>query len=192
MRKARAEKLQEPLGFPDPETRSCDVPGCPGTGEFRAPKSRERLTDYFWFCLDHVRDYNRAWNYYAGMSPEEIEWHVVQDLQWQRPTWRLGERSGTFRDSPPIDDPMGVFEEPGETKRGKARRKRSGPPQTEEEKAFSVLDLDESAEMDHIKAKYIALVKQLHPDVNGGDKAAEEKLKLVNRAYATLRNGRAR
>ena len=77
--------------------RRCDVPGCTSAGEFRAPKGRNQLNEYFWFCLDHVREYNRAWNYYAGMSEDEIEadapgdhlesaelalWHRCQRVRW--------------------------------------------------------------------------------------------------------------
>ena len=37
--------------------------------------------------------------------------------------------------------------------------------------------------------RYIELVKRLHPDANGGDKTAEDRLKLVNQAYTTLKTG---
>jgi hypothetical protein len=57
----------------DPNLRRCDSPGCDLPGEHRAPKSREQLHDYHWFCLEHVRAYNNAWNYYAGMSEDEVE-----------------------------------------------------------------------------------------------------------------------
>src|SRR3546814_20080544 len=75
---------------PKSEARRCDHPGCPGTGEFRAPKSRDRLTDYFWFCLDHVREYNKSWNYYSGLSDNEVERMIRYDTVWQRPTWPMG------------------------------------------------------------------------------------------------------
>ena len=66
--------------------RSCDHPGCLGGGDFRAPKSRLDLHDYHWFCLEHVRAYNSAWNYYAGMSDAEIEAEIRHDTVWQRPS----------------------------------------------------------------------------------------------------------
>ncbi len=74
--------------------RPCDHPGCVGGGDFRAPKSRLDLHDYHWFCLEHVRAYNSAWNYYAGMSDAEIEAEIRHDTVWQRPSWRLGDRHG--------------------------------------------------------------------------------------------------
>ena len=88
--------LLDPVFAVEPETqvRLCDHPGCVAGGEFRAPKSRLELRDYYWFCLDHIRAYNSAWNYYAGMSDREIEAEIRRDTVWQRPSWRLGDRHG--------------------------------------------------------------------------------------------------
>src|SRR5437868_5385867 len=61
------------LHRPPVAERRCDISGCDCVGEYRAPKSPRQLTDYFWFCLDHVRAYNASWDYYAGMSTDEIE-----------------------------------------------------------------------------------------------------------------------
>ena len=73
-----------------PDLRRCDHPDCAGAGEYRAPKGRERLQEYFWFCLDHVRQYNLSWNYFEGMNEREIEYIRRRDTIWERPTWRLG------------------------------------------------------------------------------------------------------
>ena len=84
---------------PQAQARGCDEPGCDGVGEFRAPRSRDRLgvaENYIWLCLDHVRAYNAAWNYYSGMSESEIEADLRKDTVWQRPTWPLGWRPGIF------------------------------------------------------------------------------------------------
>ncbi|MCP4329191.1 MAG: J domain-containing protein [Alphaproteobacteria bacterium] len=189
MRRAREESLKAPLDLPKPEGRICDAPGCSAIAEHRAPQSRQRLDDFYWFCLDHVRDYNRAWDYYKGMTPEEIEWHLQQDLQWRRPTWPLGGR-GAGLHGPTGDafaDVFGLFDESGETPGTRCRHEKTVI-KSAEQRALSLLDLDGPANPDHIKARYLELVKRLHPDANGGDKAAEEKLKLVNQAYATLRN----
>src|SRR3954449_1911719 len=86
--------------------RPCDHPGCEAGGDFRAPRSRLELDRYYWFCLEHVRAYNVAWNYYAGMSQSEIEAEIRRDTVWQRPSWKLGERHGP---GPRISDPFGVY-----------------------------------------------------------------------------------
>src|SRR4051812_40334522 len=95
--------------------RRCDMPSCACAGEYRAPKARNRLNEYFWFCLDHVRAYNAQWDYYAGMSTVEIEAHLRADTLWHRPTWPLGGRQAKgpqdqgrqyhFR------DPFGLFDD---------------------------------------------------------------------------------
>src|SRR5512146_3528765 len=91
---------------PPPPSRLCDHPGCDGCGDFRAPRSRLELDRYYWFCLEHVRAYNRAWNYYAGMSEGEIEAEIRRDTVWQRPSWKLGERHGP---DPSVRDHFGFY-----------------------------------------------------------------------------------
>ena len=89
----RTHKREAKLSFDlrqQPATRRCDHPGCADAGEYRAPKSPDRLREYFWFCIDHVREYNKAWNFYAGLSELEIERMVRFDTVWQRQTWPLG------------------------------------------------------------------------------------------------------
>src|SRR5437763_17076845 len=93
---------------PAPPARLCDHPGCEAGGEFRAPRSRLELNHYYWFCIEHVRAYNLAWNYYRGMSDSEIEAEIRRDTVWQRPSWRLGERHGP---GPQIRDHFGVYGE---------------------------------------------------------------------------------
>ncbi|MCX8506165.1 MAG: molecular chaperone DnaJ [Alphaproteobacteria bacterium] len=77
-----------------PNIRRCDHPECGEEGKFPAPQSRQRLREYYWFCLDHVRDYNRKWDYYAGMKPEEIELELISDITWNRPSWAFGMAPG--------------------------------------------------------------------------------------------------
>ena len=168
--------------------RSCEHPDCLEPGLYRAPKSRQTLSDYFWFCLDHVRDYNRAWNYYAGMDETEVEAHIRNDTVWQRPTWPLGSWQSfreRHRDSRVFRDPFGFFRD-DQASAGNGEARRQLPPA--ERQALSVLELTPPVTRADIKLRYKGLVKQLHPDANGGDKAAEEKLKVVNQAYSTLKH----
>jgi curved DNA-binding protein CbpA len=48
------------------------------------------------------------------------------------------------------------------------------------------------ASQDDICRAYRRLAKKLHPDLNPGDKAAEERFKQLTRAYAILGNGQKR
>lgn len=166
-------------------------------GEFRAPKSRLELNSYHWFCLEHVRSYNSAWNYYAGMSDAEIEDEIRRDTVWQRPTWRLGERHGP---GPHIQDGFGVYSDRFSHDRehqrranghsesgGNSRRHSEARAVSAREQALAVFDLEPPLTQTRLKARYKVLVKMHHPDAHGGDKAAEEKLKIINQAYATLK-----
>lgn len=164
----------------------CEHPGCEAAGAYRAPRSRADLRNYFAFCLDHVRQYNLAWDFFANMTPEEIESQIRRDTVWERPTWRLGgmPRSST-RVEDNFHDPLGVF---GATH---ARADREHPGHrlsTQEERALALLQVEPPITKDRIKARYKTLVKRHHPDANGGDKAAEERLKEINLAYSTLKH----
>jgi hypothetical protein len=178
----------------DAPARTCDHPGCLAGGEFRAPKSRLQLQDYYWFCLDHVRAYNSAWNYYAGMSDGEVEAEVRHDTVWQRPSWRLGARHGPGY-AERIRDYFGVFSGgPGRSHDpGRRNGQRAGDAAqragSAREQALAVFEIEPPFTPVRLKARYKALVKLHHPDAHGGDKVAEEKLKIINQAYATLKAG---
>jgi hypothetical protein len=174
---------------PAPPGRVCDHPDCAAVGDFRAPKSRLDLRDYYWFCLDHVRAYNAAWNYYAGMSDREIEAEIRCDTVWQRPSWRLGDRHVPGWEAR-LRDPLGVLS--GRAARGRSEREQSNDAATRRvlsarEQALAVFDIEPPFTPARLKARYKTLVKLHHPDAHGGDKQAEEKLKVINQAYATLK-----
>ncbi len=155
----------------------CAAPDCAEPGQFRAPEDREHLNSYVWFCLEHVRAYNAAWNFCAGMSDDEMEAEIRRDTVWRRPSWRLGAWRN-FR----VHDPFDLFEDGG----GGAPPPGAAAANGEEAAALALFELDATADTAAVKARYKELAKRLHPDSTGGDKAAEEQLKDVNRAYATL------
>jgi hypothetical protein len=176
---------------PEPPARLCDHPGCELGGEYRAPRSRLELDSYYWFCLDHVRSYNAAWNYYAGMSEPEIEAEIRRDTVWQRPSWKLGMRHGPAYEAR-MRDPFGIYGE-NAGKAGRQRRARSPGADASarvasaREQALAVFDIDPPFTQSTLKARYKVLVKMHHPDAHGGDREAEEKLKIINQAYTTLK-----
>jgi len=178
----RWEDETEPAVNP---VRVCDHPGCAAAGEYRAPRSRASLRNFYWFCLDHVRAYNAGWNYYVGMSAAEVEREIRSDTVWQRPTWPMGGR-GKLRYSPHFRD-FGMFglddDVPHERRHDAPHRR----PLSQEEHALAIFNLEPPFTLVGLKARYKELVKLHHPDVHGGDKAAEERLKIVNLAYATLK-----
>lgn len=189
------KRVVEPLrGQEDrAHVRACDQSGCDEPGEFRAPKSRDRLDEFHWFCLDHVREYNKAWNFYAGMSQEEVEYETRRDTIWHRPSWPLGARSGGVRGLAgrvsDFIDGFGLFGGGRGTATGKAPNGRLTGihPSSPEARALAIFDLQAPLNLTRLKARYKELVKRHHPDANGGDKLAEERLKDINQAYATLK-----
>jgi len=167
----------------EPDIRYCDWPGCLDLGAHRAPKSRNQLNTYHVFCLDHVRQYNKGWNYYAGMSDVEVEADVRRDTVWNRPSWPFG---GKVAPEDVIDQ-MGAFGPDWDHGGGYAQRPaNTARPGTREAWAVAVFNLSSPVTGDTVKARYKELVKQHHPDTNGGDKSAEEKIKEINEAYQII------
>ena len=169
------------------ETRACDHPGCAGAGAFRAPRARAPGSGSYWFCLDHVRLYNAAWDFFAGMSQAEIEAYQRDNATWHRPTWRLGTTHGEPSENTVWIDPFDFIAEAG---LNGFRKGGAEPPAAalipEERQALAALDLEPVVTLQDIKTRYKELAKRFHPDTNGGDKAAEERLKRINQAYTFL------
>lgn len=165
----------KPTPQPGAGTHQCMAPGCALGGDYRAPKARDRLNDYYWFCLEHVRAYNAKWDFFKGMSQTEIERELKRDVTWQRPSWPLG-------GGPKIYDPLGLLG--GEQPLHEPPKERLW---SKEAQALAVLELPATATFDEVKQRYKSLAKRLHPDITGADKDAEERLKIVNQAYSTLK-----
>jgi DnaJ-domain-containing protein 1 len=162
------------------------MPACAHAGEYRAPKSRENLRDYHWFCLEHVRAYNSKWDFYKGMSPGQIEAALRQDTAWGRPTWPLGRIGQASWEDEVLRDPLHILSSAGIRKA--APKAPDGMVPAELREPLATLGLHWPTTMDAIKTRYKELAKRHHPDANGGDRSAEERLKVINLAYATLRS----
>jgi len=179
---------------------SCDWEGCNEPGLHPAPKGRGLEGQYHRYCLEHVREYNKGYNYFSGLPDEEVVEQQKSDATGNRPTWFVGvnswARNRTKKGSPPprsgfahrfsAEDPFGVFGEgaPGGAKPGAAPRR---PLKRLERKCMRHLNLDENATKAEIKARFKELVKRLHPDHNNGDRSSEDKLREVIQAYNYLK-----
>ena len=172
--------------------RICDMPGCNGLGEFRAPGGQssgfDGPGDYRWFCLDHIRAFNAGYDYFAGMTPEEIFAAQSPLHGWERETRAFNPTAGI--DTPPrwadFADPLDAI-----TARARARRpaqRQDGKPVSpEERRALEALGLPLDANRHDLRARYSELVRRYHPDRNGGDRGFEAKLQGVIEAYQLLR-----
>jgi len=164
---------------------ACAHQGCSEAGLFRAPRDRS-LRHFLWFCLPHVRAYNAAWDYYKGMGPNEIEAHLRDDTAWQRPTWPLGRLGGAGRfDAEILRDPLGVLGAEAPTPRRRTREAVETPPDLRA--ALDLLGLVWPLDQVDLRSRYKDLAKRYHPDATGGDRAAEDRLKDINRAYSLLK-----
>lgn len=179
MARPSPDALSRPFRRPRRQLRGCEVPGCNEEGLHRAPKARNNLTEYYWFCLEHVREYNLAWDYFSGMSEEEIEAIRRYDTVWQRPSWPF---SGSYFEA---EEKLrnAYHHVAGED----GPRQQPQRPKSPNADAFALFDLAPSASFTEVRTRYKKLVKRLHPDANGGDREAEERLKVVNEAYQTLK-----
>ena len=187
-KKRRARTRRGMSGASETSKKICEHPECNEPGKYRAPKHPDNLEEFRWFCLDHVREYNKRWNYYEGASAEDLEQEIRRSTTWDRPTWPLG-AAAAFRKfvAGEYRDPFGALngDEDMEAASGTAPPRPGS--ETAEGKAFAIMGLAPPMTKLELKARYKQLVKKHHPDANGGDKDAEERLKIINDAYTTLK-----
>lgn len=174
----------------------CQWDGCNEAGTHRAPVGRQREGEYFRFCLDHVRFYNKNYNYFSGLADTDVARFQKEALTGHRPTWRMGVNGGGA--APGADfmrgrasnlnrrmrDPFNLFSGARDATEPTPRTRRARPL---EAKALDTLGLEVTATSAEIKARYKALVKKHHPDANGGERGSEERFRDVVQAYRLLR-----
>lgn len=162
-----------------PHAQPCAHAGCTQAGEHRAPVSKHQLHDYQWLCNQHIVEFNKRWDYFNGMSQEEIE-HFQKDASFgHRPTWKTNEseRHAAEKLHAALNHFMGA----------RADFSPIAPPLHPKDKlALADLDLDHPCSRDDIKTQYKKLVKKYHPDRNPNDKHAEERFKQIALSYQRL------
>ena len=173
----------------------CQWDGCSKPGAHRAPVGRDAEGQYFLFCFEHARDYNKGYNYFSGLSDGEIARYQKEALTGHRPTWKMGvnrsaesgptqstAKSGSASAHARMRDPHGFFNGPKGARSVRARKVKSL-----ESKAFDTLGLAANATSAEIKSRYKDLVKKHHPDANGGDRGSEDRFRAVIQAYQLLK-----
>ncbi len=194
---ARAGKASSAGAESSSREQACESAGCTHPGLYRAPKGRRQEGQYWRFCIDHVRAYNAAYNYFDGMNDDAVQAYQKDAVIGHRPTWSMGVnrpgKPGKKASEPQRDwayaDPLGVLRASGI---GAAERSKPAEPQRPRHsaavrKALDVLGLDDNADTAAIKAQYKVLVKRFHPDANGGDRSFEDRLRDIFRAHDVLR-----
>ncbi len=166
--------------------RICDHPECNETGQYPAPKSRKNLKDYFFFCLEHVRIYNKNWNYYDGMTASQIEAERSADVIGHRPLWNPAYRRSIQQE---VDNLMGnaAWEVSFEGTENSHDIYAAYDEDTQH--ALRLLQVPAPINLANVKIAYKAWAKKLHPDSLGTKicEESENKLKEINQAYAVLK-----
>lgn len=181
--------------------RACQAPGCEQPGEFRAPGAHGNSFDgpgeWRWFCLDHVREFNADYDFFEGMSAEEI-------LTAQGPAsgWRT--ESPSFNPTGGVDgvprwadfeDPLDAISARAHGIKSRARREAEmamdGTFSKAEAQALETMGLGLDTDRRRLRRRYSELVRRYHPDRNGGDRQYEARLGRVVEAYQLLRKARA-
>ena len=147
------------------KVRLCDREGCTEVGDRPAPKA-PNSPERWYFCEAHAAEYNKNWNYFAGLSPEEAARRAAEEEQGasgfkKSAHWQWGG--------------------PGDGTRSR-----------DEMRALDALDLESDAEFREVKAAYRRLAKEFHPDTNPDDKAAAARFQKVQAAYDLLRKAEER
>ncbi|QYC11111.1 J domain-containing protein [Brevundimonas nasdae] len=198
--KPEEEAAQADVLHLKPGEKPCQWPDCRKAAAAKAPKSRERLNDFYEFCQAHAGEYNKGWNFYAGMSEGEVRAAQENEaMTGGRPTWEM--KAGKFtREAAAFSAKMGTANNTGagswRDSFGLFGRRGDQAPQSPaedrrvgklERTALADLGLEPGADKEKVKAQYHDMLKRFHPDTNGGDRGAEAKLQRVIKAYKTLK-----
>jgi DnaJ domain len=203
--KRRRARLRCTSGAVETSTRGCEWPGCSARGTYRAPSAPDRLHEFRWYCLDHVREYNRAWNFFDGWSETELDAQQRADRIWERPTWTFREGLQRRPQAWPhaegkawarwgFADPLEVLGDAATRNPSEAavKTRRFRRLTRDEQRAMDTLGLSHDVELRaEVRARYRELVKSLHPDMNNGARNDEARLAHVIRAWDILKQSRS-
>lgn len=176
-------------GASETSTRVCEHEGCELPGKFRAPRAPDVLDEFKWFCQEHVREYNLKWNFFSNTTEAEINAQMSKDKVWERETRSFTDPEARAWARLGIEDPHQVLGENATKNPGKAKSGTRRLPPTER-RAVEILDVTDISTKADIRKAYKALIKVLHPDMNGGDRSQEEQLQEVVWAWDQIRESR--
>ena len=162
----------------------CEWENCEESGKYKAPLEKDNSKNYKWLCKEHIIFFNKNWNYFDGMSQNEIESFLKSDITWHRPTQKFGSSDNFFNIlwNNALSDKFNFFKEEKVSENFNNRKL------SEKDKdAFKIMELEFNANWTQIQKKFKTLVKKFHPDRNSGSKKFEDKLKKVTLAYSHLK-----
>ena len=162
----------------------CEWENCKESGEFKAPVEKDNSKNFKWLCKEHIKLFNKNWNYFEGMTQNEIENFLKSDITWHRPTQQFGSSDNFFNIlwNNTLDDKFKIYKD-DKLFNLKKRKKLS----EKDKDAFKIMELELTADWSMIQKKFKTLVKKFHPDKNSGNKKYEDKLKKITLAYSHLK-----
>ena len=161
----------------------CEWINCREVGDFKAPAEKDNSKNFKWLCEEHIKLFNKKWNYFEGMSQNEIQDFLKSDLTWHRPTQKFGSTNNYFDIlwNNTLNDKFKIFKE--DQANNRVQRKLC----EKDKDAFRIMDLEIGADWTTIQKKFKTLVKKFHPDKHSGSKLYEDKLKKITLAYSHLK-----
>ena len=179
------------------EPKTCEAEGCTSEAKCKAPKSRDNPLDKWDFCEKHAAEYNKNWDFFAGMTDGEQRAFAAAERHGHRPTWSFGAKGGSRESATIKNNNRFGGNAPGETyysRKGRARRAAALETASQAaapiRRAYEDLGLPVSATAAEVRSTYAELVRRYHPDSNGGDRSAETRLGLVVKAYKVLKSSK--
>ena len=163
----------------------CDWNNCNNIGEFKAPVERDNSKKYRLLCLEHIKEFNKNWNYFENMNDSEILEFIKADMTWHKPTQNFSAQDNFFK----ILWNNALNDEVNKMKlKNQNDNMRQFKFDNNDIKAFGILGLSIGINWTKVQEKFKKLVKKFHPDMNLGNKKFEEKLKSITLAYTQLKN----
>ena len=162
----------------------CEWENCKESGKFKAPLERDNSKNYKWLCEEHIKLFNKNWNYFDGMSQNEIEKFLKSDLTWHRPTQKFASSDNFFNIlwNNALSDNFNFFKQ-----NNTSYNLKSGRLSEKDKDAFIIMGLEFKDDWPIIQKRFKTLVKKFHPDRNLGNKQYEDKLKKITLAYSHLK-----
>ena len=161
----------------------CEWKNCRETGSFKAPVEKDNSKNFKWLCDEHIKLFNKSWDYFDGMSEEEIIKFLKSDVTWHRPTQKFGSPDNFFNIlwNNALNDKFKIFNENKNTDVNIRKLCK------QDKDAFNVMGLEFSADLLTLQKKFKTLVKKFHPDRHSGNKIYEDRLKKITLAYSHLK-----
>jgi len=162
----------------------CEWQNCKESGKFKAPLEKDNSKKHQWLCEEHIKQFNKSWNYFEGMSQNEFENFLKADVTWHRPTQEFGSSDNFFNIlwNNALSDKFSFFKD------DKIFNNYTNKKLSEKDKdALKIMELDFNVDWPTIQKRFKILVKKYHPDKNLGNKKFEDKLKIITLAYSHLK-----